>query len=105
MKTWVSYAMVFGIFASFMAATNPSKEDYLQRIVQRLPEEICTHEQLPPEFKTACDRAVPWVSGAISPLLARATRRQNYLLFSIYITELGCLKYHSIGLGSQFLQF
>lgn len=103
MKTWIHYAMAFGIFASFMAATNPAKEDYLERTARRLTEEICTHQQLPRELKLACSRVAPLASSTLKPLISAATRRQNYLLFSIYTTELGCIQSRSLGLGGQFL--
>ena len=77
-----------------MALTNPGQTAYEQYASQtlnsHLKENFCT--QLPPEIskflQSHCHSLVDTVRPQLSQMIASHTQRQNFILFSIYQTEL-----------------
>ncbi len=80
-----------------MAITNPSKESYLEHLTWQLKDSACQQQQL---SCTTLKNVPPGVSAA---MLSSYTRRQNFLLFSIYTTDFYGVHDQTIGLGGFFL--
>ena len=77
-----------------MALTNPGQKAYEQYASKALnvylKENVCT--QLPPEIsgflQSHCHSLVDIMSPQLSQVIANQTQRQNFILFSIYQTDL-----------------
>lgn len=77
-----------------MAITNPSQADYEEYAVQRLTEylssDVCT--EAPKVFgnflQRNCQTLVDSSRPQMRQLIAQTTQRQNFILFSIYSTDL-----------------
>ena len=77
-----------------MAITNPSQKAYEQYAIEQLTsylkENVCTQapETLGKVLQNQCYTIVDLGKPQIKKLIALRTKRQNFLLFSIYRTEL-----------------
>ncbi|MGF1479473.1 MAG: DUF4359 domain-containing protein [Cyanophyceae cyanobacterium] len=75
-----------------MAVTNPGKADYVDYATEELVnylQDYCREASGPLEFlKPYCQTLVDSNRPQIKQLIAQKTQRQNFLLFSIYQTEL-----------------
>jgi Domain of unknown function (DUF4359) len=77
-----------------LVITNPGSEAYEQyateRLVVYLKEEGCTQisQELGTVVQSLCKTAVDTIRPQIPQIIAQQTKRHNYLLFSIYQTEL-----------------
>lgn len=98
LKTWkisviVSSIAVLGV-GSAMAMTNPPRKEYqtyaAKRMGDYLKEEVCA--DAPDAFggilQKQCNNLVDGGKKPMADWIARSTDRQNYILFSIYKTEL-----------------
>lgn len=78
----------------FLILTNPGQQDYetyaAQTLNVYLKENMCT--KLPPEVSTFlqshCRSLVDTIRPQLSQIIARQTKRQNFILFSLYQTDL-----------------
>jgi hypothetical protein len=95
MKTIHAIASVTGFvlvgLGAAMAVTNPGPEVYhdyaSQQLMEYLQENAC--DRLPiPIAKSRCVSAIGSVQSDIQNLIRRNTTRQNFLLWSVYKTEL-----------------
>lgn len=94
--TIVNYiaAAAVGGLAVAMLVTNPQQSDYeayaVQQLTAYLKSEVCT--QVPKAFETFvrrnCSRLVDSSRSQMQQIIAHTTRRQNFVLFSIYHTDL-----------------
>ncbi len=77
-----------------MAKTNPSQVEYEEYAVQRLTEylktDVCkkTTNIIENLIHFNCDKLVDSANPQIQGIIARTTERQNYMIFSIYRTDL-----------------
>lgn len=77
-----------------MTVTNPGSEAYQEYATEKLTiylkENVCSDisEQLGNFLETYCTALVDTGRPQIGEIIAQTTQRQNYLLFSIYETEL-----------------
>ncbi|MEA5619360.1 DUF4359 domain-containing protein [Cronbergia sp. UHCC 0137] len=98
MKTWTiikfAGATAIAVLGVIMAKTNPDQVNYeayaIQRLTQYLKTDVC---QKAPNFlerliKFNCHELVDSANPQIREIIARTTERQNYLIFSVYRTEL-----------------
>jgi hypothetical protein len=80
--------------ATAMALTNPSRDTYEEYAVERLTtylkEDVCT--QVPvafgEEIERQCTLLVDTGRPQIEQIISEQTTRQNYILFSVYTTNL-----------------
>lgn len=100
-----------------LAFTNPSEAEFIgfafvtlrQELCPRLPDIIkSTQGQEIPQFLTtylnqSCSDILTAIRGPAEDFLRRNTRVQNYVLFSIYTTDLFGSKYRTIGIARQLI--
>jgi hypothetical protein len=76
-----------------MAITNPGKQDYQQyaseTINSRLKQQVCDEnsQQMGSWLQSHCHTLVDTASPHLAQVIDRQTKRQNFLLFSIYQTD------------------
>lgn len=100
-----------------MAKTNPSQVEYEEYAVQRLTEylktDVCkkTTNLIENLIRFNCDKLVDSANPQIQEILARTTERQNYIIFSIYRTNLKLnswipsYKFETVGAFDQFYTY
>jgi len=77
-----------------MATTNPSRAEYedyaTQRLTNILKQDICqkTTNFLENVIKSQCEGLVDQFNPQMRDILANSTQKQNFLIFSIYTTDL-----------------
>ena len=104
MKKIILEAVVLGIVASLMAATNPSKENYIEHTAWSLQETACKEENLPLSAKAACGILSPMPPDMVGSIVDRYTRRQDFVFFSLYTTKFMGMETHSIGAAGHFFK-
>ena len=100
-----------------MANTNPSQGEYEEYAVQRLTEylktDVCkkTTNLIENLIRFNCDKLVDSANPQIQEIIARTTERQNYIIFSIYRTDLKInswipsYKFETVGAFDQFYTY
>jgi Domain of unknown function (DUF4359) len=77
-----------------MAWTNPGQVEYeeygVQRLTQYLKQDVCkkTSKFLETFIHTKCEEMVDSANPQIKQILSATTERQNFILFSVYRTDL-----------------
>ncbi|MEA5580033.1 DUF4359 domain-containing protein [Nodularia harveyana UHCC-0300] len=112
-----STALGLAAFGVAMATTNPSQAEYeeyaTQRLTEYLKEDVCSKTQnfLESLIKSQCDNLVDQASPQIREILSRSTEKQNYVIFTIYKTELKLsslipgYKFETVGGLNQFYTY
>ena len=100
-----------------MAKTNPSQVEYEEYAVQRLTEylksDVCkkTTNFIENLIHFNCDKLVDSANPQIQQILSRTTERQDYIIFSIYRTDLKInswipsYKFETVGAFDQFYTY
>ncbi len=100
-----------------MAKTNPSQVEYEKYAVQRLSEylktDVCknTTNIIENLIRFNCDKLVDSANPQIQEIIARTTERQNYMIFSVYRTDLKIsswipsYKFETVGAFDQFYTY
>lgn len=100
-----------------MANTNPSQVEYEEYAVQRLTEylktDVCkkTTNLIENLIRFNCDKLVDSANPQIQEIIVRTTERQNYIIFSIYRTDLTInswlpsYKFETVGGFDQFYTY
>ena len=100
-----------------MANTNPSQVEYEEYAVQRLTEylksDVCkkTTNFIENLIHFNCDKLVDSANPQIQQILSRTTERQDYIIFSIYRTDLKInswipsYKFETVGAVDQFYTY
>lgn len=96
LSTIMTYVVGVGlvVLGVTMAKTNPSQAEYeeyaMQRLTKYLKSDVCkkTPKMLESLIKLDCDKVVDSASPQVRELVARTTERQDFLIFSIYRTDL-----------------
>ncbi|MDH6097668.1 DUF4359 domain-containing protein [Anabaenopsis sp. FSS-46] len=94
--TTIAYSGAIGLVALgvAMAMTNPSQAEYEDYATQRLTEylkgDVCqkTGNFLENLIKSQCDNLVDQTIPQIRDILARSTQKQDFVIFSVYRTDL-----------------
>lgn len=87
-------AILLGGVATVMAVTNPSPEAYetyaAQRLTEYLTQETCAKAPtlLGTSLRDQCLALVKSAQPQMKQIIANSTKRDNFLLFSIYKTDL-----------------
>ncbi len=109
--------IILGGLGGFMVITNPGQRDYEQYATETLSsylkEEVCIQAPrgLGGFLQSYCKTLVDTGQPQIKTLISTTTKRQNYLLFSIYETELSLpspvpsYQFETIGAFQQFYTY
>jgi hypothetical protein len=93
------------VIAGVMAVSNPSKERYIDYATDQFAEvgksSFCTAD-MPSLAQQSCKFLISQGRRAIKPYIEGATRQQNFILFSIYETEMPNKKLHTIAAFGNF---
>ncbi|QSJ18145.1 DUF4359 domain-containing protein [Nostoc sp. UHCC 0702] len=95
-STIMAYVVVaaLAVCGVAMAKTNPSQTDYeeyaLQRLTQYLKQDVCkkTSRFIENLLHSKCDKLVDSTNPQIKEILAATTQKQDFIVFSIYRTDL-----------------
>lgn len=94
MKGIITAIILVGIVLLFVV-TNPSTDDYEAYLKQEMSNEAKGEDDL--------SAALAGLFGGVAgSLLANASTRKNYVLFSIYETDLGTSEYVALGVLGNF---
>lgn len=100
---------VIGAITITLVVTNPDQETFLnygtQAMATEIKEGICDRSNLANLVKDICQSAIDQQKGSIRVYLNNFTRRQNYIIGSIYTTELPNSKHIAIGAFGNFISF
>ncbi|MGM3305482.1 DUF4359 domain-containing protein [Anabaena sp. WFMT] len=98
MKVWTIITSVgaagIAVLGVTMAKTNPQQAEYEEYAVQRLTTylktDVCkkTPNFLQNLIQFNCDKLIESVNPQMRDIIASTTKRQNYIVFSVYSTEL-----------------
>ncbi|MCC5637770.1 DUF4359 domain-containing protein [Nostoc sp. CHAB 5844] len=87
-------AASIGVVSVAMSTTNPTVDEYeeyaVNRLTQYLKIDVCkkTSKLIENLLNSSCEKLVDSTNPQIRELLVKTTERQNFLLFSIYRTDL-----------------
>ncbi len=95
-STIITYTATVGlaVLGIFMASTNPSQPKYEQYAVLRLQEylkdNVCAKSPnlLEKLVNLNCNKLVDSANPQIKEIIAATTKRHNYIIFSVYRTDL-----------------
>lgn len=100
---------LFLIFGFLLVFTNPSQKKYeefaTQQLVTYAKENVCkaTSNNLEQAIKSqVCNLMLDTGKSQIPALISKTTQRQNYLVLSVYETNLYLYNFRTIGLLNQF---
>jgi hypothetical protein len=111
-KAIVFGGIVLGGLVGVLLVTNPSQEEYeeygAEQIITYLRENVCN--QLPSGLEgllqnQACKTLVDIGSPQLPRIIEQNTKRYNYLLFSIYKTDLYLYKFETVGIVQNFYTY
>jgi Domain of unknown function (DUF4359) len=100
-----------------MAQTNPGQVEYeeyaVQRLTQYLKQDVCkkTSKFLESLIHTKCEKMVDSANPQIKQILSATTERQNFILFSVYRTDLKlsswipAYKFETVGAFNNFYTY
>lgn len=96
LSTIITYVGAIGlaVLGVTMAKTNPSQAEYeeyaMQRLTKYLKSDVCkkTPNVLENLIKLDCDKLVDSASPQIREIISGTTQRQDFIIFSIYRTDL-----------------
>ena len=91
-----------------MAVSNPSKERYIEYATEQFSEtgktSICTGD-LPVAAQQSCKFLISQGKGVIKTLVENSTMQQNFVVFSLYATEMPNRKITTIAAFGNFFMF
>ena len=91
-----------------MAVSNPSKERYIEYATEQFSEtgktSICTGD-LPIAAQQSCKFLISQGKGVIKTLVENSTKQQNFVVFSLYATEMPNRKITTIAAFGNFFMF
>jgi len=94
--------------AGVMAITNPSKERYIDYATEQFAEKgknsLCSSD-MPLAAQQSCKFVISQGKSVIKPYIENSTKQQNFILFSIYATELPNKKLNTIAVFGNFHMF
>jgi hypothetical protein len=94
------------VVAGVMAFTNPSKERYIEYATEQFSESgktsICAGDNMPIAAQQSCKFVISQGKGVIKSLVTNSTKQQNYVLFSLYETDMPNKKVTTIAAVGNF---
>lgn len=117
--TVITYLGVAGIavLGVTMARTNPSQTEYedyaVQRLTQYLKTDVCKKTQgfIENLVNFRCEKVVESISPQMREIIGKTTKEQNYILFSVYRTDLTldslipAYKFETVGAFNNFYTY
>jgi hypothetical protein len=111
-KGAIALMMIGGI----MGMTNPPRQEYLsyasQQLAHEIKKSICNQSKVPDvlgniadSLVSVCQTVVTSQRHNIERFIDNATKRDNFLILSVYTTEIDGRTYQSIGAFGNFLTF
>ncbi|MBD2175438.1 DUF4359 domain-containing protein [Pseudanabaena sp. FACHB-1998] len=98
----IGAAVVVGV----MAITNPSKERYVTYATEQFAEtgktSICAGDNIPIAAQQSCKFVISQGKGVIKSIVENSTKQQNFVLFSLYETDLPNQKITTIAAFGNF---
>jgi hypothetical protein len=95
--------------ACVMAFSNPSKERYIDYATDQFAEmgksSFCSDANIPSLAQQSCKFMVSQGRRVIKPYIEGSTKQQNFILFSIYDTEMPNRKLMTIAAFGNFFTF
>ncbi len=80
------------VIAGVMAVTNPSKERYIEYATDQFSESgktsICAGDNMPIAAQQSCKFVISQGKGVIKSMVTNSTKQQNFVLFSLYETDM-----------------
>lgn len=104
MNNFFKVGAFLGAIAATMAFTNPSKEAYSEYLAWQIKDNYCRDGQISNMTKVGCVAIAPLPPGAMKPIIQTYTRQKNYVVFSIYSTDVWGMKSRFIAVGGNFLE-
>ncbi len=96
------------VVVGVMAVSNPSKERYIEYATEQFSEtgktSICTGD-LPVAAQQSCKFLISQGKGVIKTLVENSTKQQNFVVFSLYATEMPNRKITTIAAFGNFFMF
>lgn len=97
------------VVAVGMAISNPSKDRYIEYATDHFSEtgktSICAGDNIPIAAQQSCKFLISQGKGVIKGLVTNSTKQQNFVLFSIYETDLPNKKVTTIAALGNFFMF
>jgi len=94
------------VIAVGMAITNPSKDRYIEYATEQFSEtgktSICAGENIPIAAQQSCKFVISQGKGVIKKVVDNSTKQQNFILFSLYETDLPNKKVTTIAAFGNF---
>ncbi len=96
------------VVAGVMAFSNPTKERYIDFAVEQFAERgktsLCS-ENIPIAAQQSCKFMLSQGKGVIKPYIENSTKQQNFVLFSLYVTDMPNQKLTTIAAFGNFYMF
>lgn len=100
----IGVVVVFGV----MAVSNPSKERYIDYATEQFSEtgktSICAGD-MPIAAQQSCKFVISQGKGVIKSVVENSTKHQNFVMFSLYETDMPNKKYTTIAAFGNFIMF
>ncbi len=97
------------VVVGVMAVTNPSRERYIDYAIEQFAEtgknSICAGDNIPIAAQQSCKFVLSQGKGVIKPLIENSTKQQNFVIFSLYETDMPNKKYSTIAAFGNFIMF
>jgi hypothetical protein len=94
------------VIAGVMAVSNPSKERYIDYATEQFSESgktsICGGD-VPIAAQQSCKFLISQGKGVIKKLVENSTKQQNFVVFSLYETDMPNKKYSTIAVFGNFI--
>ena len=98
----IGAAVVVGV----MAVSNPSKERYIEYATEQFSESgktsICAGDNIPIAAQQSCKFVISQGKGVIKGLVENSTKQQNFVVFSLYETDMPNKKITTIAAFGNF---
>jgi len=94
------------VVVGVMAVTNPSKERYIEYATEQFSEtgktSICAGDNIPIAAQQSCKFVISQGKGVIRGIVNNSTKQQNFILFSLYETDMPNKKITTIAAFGNF---
>lgn len=104
MKNIFKVGAVLGAIAGILAIANPSKEAYSEYLAWHIKDNYCQEGQTSYMTKIGCAAIAPLPPSAMKPVIESYTHHKNYLILTVYSTDVWGMKSTVIGVGGNFWQ-
>ncbi|WP_103670128.1 DUF4359 domain-containing protein [Pseudanabaena sp. BC1403] len=96
------------VVVGVMAVSNPSKERYIDYATEQFSEtgktSICAGD-MPIAAQQSCKFVISQGKGVIKSVVENSTKQQNFVIFSLYETDMPNKKYTTIAAFGNFIMF